>query len=95
MRVLLVSGSTRAGSTNTAVLRTAPGVAPDGLTTVRYGGLAELPALNPDHDHDPLPRAVAELGAAGGRGRGARAAHPASRAASSGSARTVCVGGRK
>jgi len=59
MRVLLVSGSTRAGSTNTAVLRTAPGVAPDGLTTVRYGGLAELPAFNPDHD--PLPRAVAEL----------------------------------
>jgi NAD(P)H-dependent FMN reductase len=59
--VLLVSGSTRAGSTNTAVLRTAPQVAPPGMTTVLYDGLAQLPAFNPDDDRDPLPPAVAEV----------------------------------
>lgn len=60
-QILLVSGSTRTGSTNTAVLRTAPEVAPDGVSTVLYGGLADLPAFNPDHDHDPLPPVVADL----------------------------------
>lgn len=60
-QILLVSGSTRAGSTNTAVLRTAPQVAPVGVSTALYGGLADLPAFNPDHDHDPLPPAVADL----------------------------------
>jgi len=60
-RVLLISGSTRAGSTNTAVLRTAAAVAPPGLTTVMYGGLADLPAFNPDDDHEPLHPAVADL----------------------------------
>ena len=59
--ILLVSGSTRGGSTNTAVLRTAQAVAPDGVSTSLYEGLAQLPAFNPDHDHDPLPTVVAEL----------------------------------
>jgi len=61
VRVLLVSGSTRAGSTNTAVLRSAPAMAPDGVTGVLYDGLAALPAFNPDDDHEPLPRPVADL----------------------------------
>ncbi len=56
-----MSGSTRAGSTNTAVLRTAPTVAPDGVTAVLYDGLAGLPAFNPDNDHEPLPAPVADL----------------------------------
>jgi chromate reductase, NAD(P)H dehydrogenase (quinone) len=60
-RVLLVSGSTRAGSTNTSVLRTAPEVAPEGFETELYDGLAELPAFNPDLDVEPLPAAVADL----------------------------------
>ncbi len=60
-RILLVSGSTRSGSTNTAVLRTAPSVAPDGVTTDLYEGLADLPAFNPDDDHEPLHPAVADL----------------------------------
>ncbi len=51
---LLVSGSTRAGSTNTAVLRTAQAVASAGVTTVLYSGLADLPAFNPDDDYEPL-----------------------------------------
>jgi NAD(P)H-dependent FMN reductase len=59
--VLLVSGSTRSGSTNTAALATAAELAPDQVTAVRYGGLASLPAFNPDDDGDRLPEAVADL----------------------------------
>ena len=59
--MLLISGSLRAGSTNTAVLRTAQVVAPGELTTVLYDGLGTLPHFNPDDDHDPLPAAVAVL----------------------------------
>ena len=58
MSILLISGSTRAGSTNTAVLRTAAAVDPD---TVLHTGLAELPAFDPDDDVDPLPGPVARL----------------------------------
>jgi chromate reductase len=60
-RILLLSGSTRGGSTNTAALRTAQAVAPPGTVTVMYEGLAGLPAFNPDDDQDPLPAPVAEL----------------------------------
>lgn len=56
-----MSGSTRSGSTNTAALRTAQDVAPDGVTAVLYEGLAGLPAFNPDDDYPPLPPAVADL----------------------------------
>jgi chromate reductase len=60
-RILLLSGSTRGGSTNTAALRTARAVAPPGTSTVMYEGLAGLPAFNPDDDQEPLPGPVAEL----------------------------------
>lgn len=60
-RVLLVSGSLRTGSTNTAVLRTARAVAPDEVEAVLYDGLATLPHFNPDQDDDALPAAAAEL----------------------------------
>lgn len=59
--VLLISGSTRTGSTNTAVLRTAQAVQPDGVTTARPELLAALPAFNPDDDDEPLHPAVADL----------------------------------
>jgi chromate reductase, NAD(P)H dehydrogenase (quinone) len=61
MKVLLISGSTRAGSANTAALVTAAALAPDGVTTALYRGLAALPAFNPDHDGDHVPEPVAEL----------------------------------
>lgn len=61
MKILLVSGSTRAGSTNTAALATAGALAPPGVTTVLYQGLASLPAFNPDDDGDTVPEPVAEL----------------------------------
>jgi chromate reductase len=60
-RVLLVSGSTRAASSNSALLRTAAACAPVGIETVLYDGLAELPHFNPDDDGEPLPPAVAAL----------------------------------
>ena len=60
-RILLISGSTRLGSTNTAALRTAQEVAPPGVRTVLDQSLSVLPAFNPDDDHDPLPAPVAAL----------------------------------
>jgi NAD(P)H-dependent FMN reductase len=63
-RVLLVSGSLRAQSTNTAVLRTAHAQPPVGIETVLYDGLAALPHFNPDDDRVPLAPAVADLRAA-------------------------------
>jgi chromate reductase len=62
--ILLVSGSTRGASTNSAALRAAHATRDDDVTTVLYDGLAELPAFNPDHDHDPLPAPVVALRAA-------------------------------
>ncbi|HEX3335862.1 MAG TPA: NAD(P)H-dependent oxidoreductase [Jatrophihabitans sp.] len=60
-RILLISGSTRGPSTNSALVRTAALCAPPGVSAVVYDGLAELPHFNPDDDRDPLPPAVAEL----------------------------------
>ncbi|HEY5110664.1 MAG TPA: NADPH-dependent FMN reductase [Acidimicrobiales bacterium] len=60
-QILLVSGSLRRGSTNTALLRTAQFLAPGGTVAVLYEGLDGLPHFDPDRDHTPLPPAVAEL----------------------------------
>jgi NAD(P)H-dependent FMN reductase len=60
-RILLVSGSTRGGSANTAALRTMRAVAGRPVTAVLYEGLRTLPAFNPDDDREPLPPAPAEL----------------------------------
>jgi chromate reductase len=51
--ILLISGSTRPGSGNTAALRTVQAIAPDGVTAQLYGGLTELPAFRPDQDEQP------------------------------------------
>jgi NAD(P)H-dependent FMN reductase len=60
-RVLLVSGSLRVLSTNSAAVRTAAQLVPDDATAVVYGGMHELPHFNPDDDQVPLPTAVAAL----------------------------------
>ena len=62
-RILLVSGSLRAASTNTALLRTARAVAPPGVEAVLYDGLGTLPWFNPDDDPPggPVHPAVAGL----------------------------------
>ena len=59
--VLLISGSLRHGSTNTALLRTASRLAVPGITTVLYDEMAALPHFNPDLDTTPLPAAVDRL----------------------------------
>ena len=64
VRLLLVSGSTRHGSTNGAALRAALELLPPGAEAALHEDLAALPAFNPDDDHDPLPPAVVGLRAA-------------------------------
>ncbi|MDN5917149.1 MAG: NAD(P)H-dependent oxidoreductase [Pseudonocardia sp.] len=61
MHLLLLSGSTRSGSVNTAVLRTAAVAAGPRVTTDLFDGLVGLPAFDPDRDVDPLPGPVAGL----------------------------------
>ena len=60
-RVLLISGSLRTKSTNTAVVHTAGMLAPYDVDAVVYTHLADLPHFNPDDDRDPLHPAVAGL----------------------------------
>jgi NAD(P)H-dependent FMN reductase len=57
MRILAISGSLRANSSNTAILVAASRLAPFGLEVVLYDGLASLPHFNPDldTDHPPVP----------------------------------------
>ncbi|WP_063017220.1 NADPH-dependent FMN reductase [Nocardia niwae] len=57
--VLLISGSTRAASTNSAALRTVSAIAPEGVETACYDGLADLPAFDPDDDGTAHPSVVA------------------------------------
>jgi chromate reductase len=52
MRILTVSGSLRAASHNTALLRAAAELAPAGVEIVPYEGLDGLPHYNEDHDTD-------------------------------------------
>ena len=60
-QLLLISGSLRARSTNTAALRTAARLALGGIDAVVYDGIDHLPAFNPDDDTATPPRAVAYL----------------------------------
>ena len=59
--ILLVSGSLRERSSNSALLRTAAALIPEGFRAVTYQGMADLPHFNPDDDQDPLPAAVVDL----------------------------------
>jgi chromate reductase, NAD(P)H dehydrogenase (quinone) len=61
LHVLLLSGSLRQGSTNSAVLRTALHLLPGAVLPTLYDGMAQLPAFNPDRDEDPLPPEVVDL----------------------------------
>jgi chromate reductase, NAD(P)H dehydrogenase (quinone) len=61
VNILLVTGSTRGRSTNTAALRTAHAAPPDGVHTVLFEQLADLPAFNPDADAEHPHPAVAHL----------------------------------
>jgi chromate reductase, NAD(P)H dehydrogenase (quinone) len=60
-RILMISGSLRRRSTNTAMLLTAQAVASPDVATVLYEGVAGLPHFNPDEDRPPLASPVADL----------------------------------
>jgi chromate reductase len=60
IRILAISGSLRAASANTALLRAAASLAPAGVEIEVYGGLGELPHFNPDLEADEPP-AVTDL----------------------------------
>ena len=62
-RILLVSGSVRRGSTNTAALRSALTVLPEGVEAKLFEGIEQLPHFNPDADAEgvEVPPAVAEM----------------------------------
>jgi len=64
-RILLIGGSLRARSTNTASLRTAELLAPPNVECVMYTGLGDLPHFNVElDDSEILPTSVAVLRAA-------------------------------
>ena len=50
VRILAISGSLRAASSNTALLRAAVSLVPEGVEVALYEGLASLPHFNPDLD---------------------------------------------
>jgi chromate reductase len=50
--LLLISGSLRHASTNTATIQTAQAVASSAITTAIYTGMGRLPHFNPDDDRE-------------------------------------------
>jgi NAD(P)H-dependent FMN reductase len=61
LRLLAISGSLRAASTNTALLGAAASLAPEGMIIGHYDGLSTLPHFNPDLDIEPWPAPVTTL----------------------------------
>ncbi len=61
MRVLAISGSLRAASHNTALLRAAAELAPEGVELRLYERLESLPPYNEDRDTELPPAEVAAL----------------------------------
>jgi NAD(P)H-dependent FMN reductase len=55
MRILAISGSLRAASSNTRLIAALRLLAPPGVEVVVYDGLGELPHFNPDLDGDIVP----------------------------------------
>src|SRR3954449_1313521 len=60
-RLLLICGSLRSQSTNSALLRTVASLVHDDVMAGSYEGMGQLPHFNPDDDVDPLPAAVIDL----------------------------------
>jgi chromate reductase len=59
--VLGISGSLRAASLNSALLREAAAAAPDGITVEIYDRLADVPPYNEDDDGDGASEPVVDL----------------------------------
>ncbi len=61
MNILAISGSLRGDSHNTALLRAAGGLLPDGVELDLFDGLRAVPPYDEDDDVEPAPAAVADL----------------------------------
>lgn len=61
LTILAISGSLRADSSNTAILRAAAGLAPEGMRIDLYEGLRDLPHFSPEIDGDLPPQSVRSL----------------------------------
>lgn len=61
MKILAISGSLRAASHNTALLRAAAELAPEGVEVEIYEDLESLPPYNEDRDTDQPPAEVQRL----------------------------------
>ena len=55
MNILAISGSLRAASINSALLRSAVGLTPPGVRLTVFEGLGDLPLFNPDLEAQPAP----------------------------------------
>ena len=64
MRVLGISGSLRANSFNTALIRAAADLLPSGAELELFEGLGEIPPYSEEADIEPAPLAVARFRAA-------------------------------
>jgi NAD(P)H-dependent FMN reductase len=70
LRILAISGSLRARSSNTSLLHLAIDAAPEDVRITMYDGLATLPHFNPDDDLDVPPGPVLDLRARVGEADG-------------------------
>lgn len=61
MRILAISGSLKASSTNTKLVRAIAELAPENVEISLYEGLASLPHFTPDRDDEYSPASVLEL----------------------------------
>ncbi len=61
MRILAISGSLRASSTNTKLVRAIMKLAPENMVFTLYDGLGDLPHFSPDIDVEDAPPSVATL----------------------------------
>lgn len=61
MRIVGISGSLRAGSSNAALLRAAAALAPEGVEVAVFEGIGGLPHFSPDLDTDDPPQAVRDF----------------------------------
>jgi NAD(P)H-dependent FMN reductase len=70
MNILALSGSTRAASVNTALLRALARHAPRGVSVDLFDGIASLPIFSPDLEGPPAPPSVEAFAAAVARADG-------------------------
>ena len=61
MKILAISGSLRAQSSNTAILRAARALGVPGVEIEVFDGLGNLPHFNPDFDEVGVPEVVVEF----------------------------------